>query len=92
MFPPTQLVDTDGKLGERRLTALFLRRQDVAAELDQPLANTLAPNAPRLASLPSLDLRALKRLFKPNVYVYGHDQAPQDGALVLHLSPLFSGS
>jgi hypothetical protein len=92
MFPPTQLVDADGKLGERRLTALFLRRRDVATELDQPLAHTLEPRAPRLASLPSLDLRALERLFKPNVYVYGHDQAPQDGALILHLSPLFSGS
>ena len=68
-------------------TAVFLKRSDLAAELDQPLAKTLEPTTPTIGQLQGAELAAVNRITRPRLYQYEYTQA-QDGSAVLVLSPV----
>ena len=69
---------------ELKRRALFLRRDDIAPELDRPLTMTLAPKTPRIGKANTRDLTSIKRLSEPHIYSYSLTQA-QDGAFVFVL-------
>jgi hypothetical protein len=72
-------------------TAVFLERGDVAAALDQPLAETLtAPLTPGVGEIAADEQRAIDRATRSRVYAYSYLQA-QDGSPIMVLSPTSSG-
>jgi hypothetical protein len=72
--------------GERRQTALFLRRADVKRELSRPLATILAAKPPKIGRMSSRDLATLRSVAFPHTFDWTVAQA-QDGAFVRMLQP-----
>lgn len=68
-------------------TAVFLRRDDVATELDKPLRSTLEPTTPTIGQLKGAELATVNRVTRPHLYQYEYTQA-QDGSAVLVLNPI----
>lgn len=67
-------------------STVFLRRSDVADELDRPL-NTLLPTAkPKVGGLNSLEEGQVLRLTQPRTYDWEYQPSP-DGSPVLILTP-----
>ena len=74
-----------------RPTAMFLTRDDVRAELERPLAETLpSPLTPGVGEIPEDEQRAIDRITGARLYEYDAFRA-QDGSAVLALAPSFSG-
>jgi hypothetical protein len=88
LLPPSfDVADTTGSgTPELRRTALFLRRDDVRRELDQPLIETLTPKTPRIGETRDRDLSAIVRLSQPHIYSYSLTQT-QDGAFMYVFKP-----
>lgn len=68
-------------------TSVFLRKNDVAAELRRPLIRTIGPRAPRIGKMPSSELATLNRITRTRLYSYEYQQA-QDGSAILVLDPV----
>jgi hypothetical protein len=73
--------------GETAGTAIFLRRNELGAELRRPLDQTLADEAPAIGQIPSEELGRINRLTQQRTYQYGYTQT-QDGSAVLLLDPV----
>jgi hypothetical protein len=73
--------------GEAAGTAIFLRRNELGAELQRPLSQTLSDNAPEIGHIPPAELARINRLTRQRIYQYGYTQA-QDGSAVLLLDPV----
>ena len=71
--------------------AVFLKRGDIAAELDRPISETLEPTAPTIGQLQGKELSTVNRITRPHLYGYEYTQA-QDGSAVLVLSPVTTES
>jgi hypothetical protein len=72
------------------VTAVFLERTDVRAELSKPLDRTLtAPLTPGVGEMTADELLTLNRLTQRRFYEYGFERAP-DGTPVMILSPALS--
>ena len=67
--------------------AIYLQKSDVAAELKQPLAKTLASKVPLPAKIPAREVHVVDSVTEPRVYKFGVAQA-QTGDFVLVLTPL----
>lgn len=68
-------------------TSIYLRKADLARQLQQPLARTLGPVVPRIGKIPKSELATLSRITRPHLYTYEYQQA-QDGSAVLVLNPV----
>jgi len=80
LLPP---IDT-----EQALTAVFLEKDDLQPELDQPLSDTIAePEAPTLVEVPELETVRVDRLTLPFVFEYGFEVLPNASAGLI-LTPL----
>lgn len=73
--------------GQTAGTAIFLRRNELGAELRRPLSDTLADEAPTIGHIPPRELDRINRLTRQRIYQYGYTQA-QDGSAVLLLDPV----
>lgn len=75
---------------EQSPNAVFLREDDVKAELQRPLAETIErPDAPKLTAVPELETIRVDRLTLPFVFEYRFDALPNSTA-ALFLSPVKS--
>jgi len=73
--------------GETAGTTIFLRRNDLGAELQHPLEQTLSDQAPSIGHIPAQELSRINRLTRQRIYQYGYTQT-QDGSAVLLLDPV----
>lgn len=73
--------------GSQAQYVIYLQKNDVSAELKQPLAETLGAKVPLPAAIPSHELHAINSVTEPRVYKFGLSQA-QLGDAVLVLTPL----
>jgi hypothetical protein len=72
-------------------TAVFVERNDVRAELDRPLDQTLtAPLTPGVGEIQADEQRVIDRSTRSRVYEYSYLQA-QDGSPIMVLTPALSG-
>ena len=67
-------------------STVFLRRGDVAAELDRPLSSLLPTTQPRVGALGSFEKGQILRLTQPRTYA-AEVQASPDGSPILILTP-----
>ena len=67
-------------------STVFLRRNDVVAELNRPLSALLPTVKPRAGALSALEKREVLRLTQPRIYA-AEVQASPDGSPVLILTP-----
>lgn len=67
-------------------STVFLRRNDVADELDQPLSSLLPTVKPRVGALSAFEKRQILRLTQPRTYA-AEVQASPDGSPVVILTP-----
>jgi hypothetical protein len=82
VFLPPPPPTPDGE--QQTSGALFLRRDDVAAELRMPLARTLPTRPPLAPGSPSpADQANVDRLTRPHVYSYSHEAVADGVYLVL---------
>lgn len=77
-MPPNQKGQSNG--------TVFLRRSDVADELERPLTSLLPTARPRLGALGSLEEGAILRLTQPRTYAAQVQPSP-DGSFILVLTP-----
>ena len=77
-MPPTPKGESNG--------TVFLRRSDVAAELQRPLASLLPAVSPRLGNLSALEEGQILRLVQPRTYAAQVQPSP-DGSPILILTP-----
>ena len=77
-MPPTTKGEPNG--------TVFLRRDDVAAELDKPVRQVLPSQLPVAGSLGDAELGNIIRLTEPRIYAYQFDAGP-DGKPLLVLTP-----
>jgi hypothetical protein len=77
-MPPSQKGQNNG--------TVFLRRSDVADELEHPINSLLPTRRPRIGRLPSLEEGQIIRLTQPRTYA-AQVQAMPDGNPVLVLTP-----
>jgi hypothetical protein len=73
--------------GETAGTTIFLRRNELGAELKRPLEKTLSDTAPEIGHIPAAELGRINRLTRQRIYQYGYTQT-QDGSAVLLLDPV----
>ena len=66
---------------------VYLQKNDVSAELKQPLAKTLASKVPLPAAIPAREVHIIDAVTEPRVYKFGLSQA-QQGDAILVLTPL----
>lgn len=66
---------------------IYLQKNDVSAELKQPLDDTLGKKVPLPAAIPAREVHAVDSVTEPRVYTFGVAQA-QTGDFVLVLTPL----
>ena len=66
---------------------VYLQKNDVAAELKQPLAKTLAEKVPLPAAIPAREVHVIDAVTESRVYKFGLSQA-QQGDAILVLTPL----
>jgi hypothetical protein len=77
-MPPTVKGESNG--------SVFLRREDLAAELDKPIRRLLPSQRPAVGAIQDAELANIIRLTEPRIYAYQFDAAP-DGKPVLVLAP-----
>ena len=77
-MPPTPKGESNG--------TVFLRRSDVADELDQPLSSLLPTAKPQVGALDSLEEGQILRLTQPRTYAAQVQPSP-DGSYILVLTP-----
>ena len=77
-MPPSQKGESNG--------SVFLRRSDVADELDRPISSLLPTKRPRVGALTSIEEGQIIRLTEPRTYA-AQVQALPDGNPVLMLTP-----
>ena len=82
-MPPTPKGESNG--------TVFLRRSDVADELERPLASLLPTARPRAGSLSSLEEGQILRLTRTRTYAAQVQPSP-DGSYILILEPPSEGS
>jgi hypothetical protein len=74
--------------GETAGTTIFIRRNELGAELQRPLSQTLSEDkAPEIGHIPPKEIARINRLTRQRIYQYGYTQA-QDGSAVLLLDPV----
>jgi hypothetical protein len=73
--------------GQTAGTAIFLRRNELGAELKRPIEQTLSDKAPAIGHIPAGELSRINRLTRQRIYQYGYTQT-QDGSAVLLLDPV----
>ena len=73
--------------GSQPQYVIYLQKSDVATELHQPLAKTLASKVPLPAAIPAREVHVIDSVTEPRVYRYGLSQA-QQGDAILVLTPL----
>jgi len=66
---------------------VYLRKDDLKAQLKQPLATTLAPKAPLPRTIASREVRSIDSVTEPRVYSFTLSQA-QQGDAILVLAPI----
>lgn len=72
-------------------TAVFVERNDVRAELDRPLDQSLtAPLTPGVGEIQADEQRVIDRTTRSRLYEYSYLQA-QDGSPIMVLTPALSG-
>ncbi|MBA2331985.1 MAG: hypothetical protein H0V94_04255 [Actinobacteria bacterium] len=81
-MPPTTKGESNG--------SVFLRRENLAAELDRPIRQLLPSQLPAVGSLQEAELGRVIRLTEPRIYAYQFDAGP-DGKPILVLSPPAAG-
>jgi hypothetical protein len=77
-MPPTPKGESNG--------TVFLRRSDVADELDQPITSLLPTAKPQVGALNSLEEGQILRLTQPRTYAAQVQPSP-DGSYILVLTP-----
>ena len=77
-MPPTPKGESNG--------TVFLRRSDVANELDQPISSLLPTAKPQVGGLNSLEEGQVLRLTQPRTYAAQVQPSP-DGSYILVLTP-----
>ncbi len=77
-MPPTPKGESNG--------SVFLRREDLAAELDKPVRQTLPSQLPTADGLSEAELANIIRLTEPRIYAYQFEAGP-DGKPLLVLAP-----
>ncbi len=77
-MPPTPKGESNG--------SVFLRRDDLAAELAKPIRRLLPSQLPAVGGIQDAELANIIRLTEPRIYAYQFDAAP-DGKPVLVLAP-----
>ena len=82
---PTNLGD-EASTEDDTTTAMFFQRKDFGAELDRPLAETMAPAAPRIGKIPSAEALTLERLTAARQYRFQFTPT-QTNSLVMLLIP-----
>lgn len=81
-MPPTPKGDPNG--------TVFLRRDDLVAELDKPIRQLLPSQSPKVGGLGDAELGNVVRLTEPRIYTYQF-QAGADGKPLLVLAPPAAG-
>ncbi len=66
---------------------VYLRKNDLKAELKKPLATTLAAKTPLPKTIPAREVQAIDTVTEPRVYSFSLSQA-QQGDAILVLAPL----
>jgi hypothetical protein len=85
VFLPPAPPDSSGQ--QQQSGALFLRRNQVANEIENPLTRTLpAVEPPAIGGMSEFESSNVDRLTRPNIYAFSHQPAA-DGSLYLILSP-----
>jgi hypothetical protein len=88
MLPPRVLVRPGATEPQVLQAALFLRRSDVADELDAPLSEVLtAPLTPGVGEISDEETRIIDRLTRARVYEYQPVQQ-QNGSWLMSLEPV----
>ena len=77
-MPPTPKGESNG--------SVFLRRDDLAVELDKPIRRTLPSQQPAVGSLQDAELANIIRVTEPRIYAYQFEAGP-DGKPLLVLAP-----
>ena len=77
-MPPTPKGESNG--------SVFLRRDDLAVELDRPIRRTLPSQQPAVGSLQDAELANIIRVTEPRIYAYQFEAGP-DGKPLLVLAP-----
>ncbi|MGZ4415586.1 MAG: hypothetical protein ACXVRZ_14615 [Gaiellaceae bacterium] len=73
--------------GSQAQYLVYLQKSDVADQLKQPLAKTLASKVPLPAAIPAREVHVIDSVTEPRVYKFGLAQT-QTGDAVLVLTPL----
>jgi hypothetical protein len=69
-------------------TSVFLRRQDVSAQLRQPLPYTLANRAPEVGQISPTELPRIQGLLGDRTYTFEYSYQPADNSVLAVLSPV----
>jgi hypothetical protein len=72
-------------------TSIFLQKKDLSAQLERPLASTLAAEAPGIGKMTKTELARVDQITQPRLFTYEYQQA-QDGSAVLVLDPVVLGA
>ena len=81
-MPPTPKGEPNG--------TVFLRRDDLVAELDKPIQQLLPTQVPAVGGIQDAELANIIRLTEPRIYAYQF-QAGADGKPLLVLAPPAAG-
>jgi hypothetical protein len=89
VFLPPAPPDATGQ--QQQTGALFLRRDQVADELDRPVSRTLPETVPpKIGKMSTAEATTVDRLTNSNIYSFTHQPAA-DGSLYMILSPSSAG-
>lgn len=72
-------------------TSIFLQKKDLSAQLERPLASTLASKVPGIGKMTKTELARVDQITQPRLFTYEYQQA-QDGSAVLVLDPVVLGA
>jgi hypothetical protein len=67
---------------------VYLRRDDVASELKQPLATTLGDKVPLPATIPAREIKAIDHTTTPRLYDFNGIAQSQQGDLIFVFAPI----